>query len=219
MHIPFFPNTGDGTHCFQAALRMALAVVIPGRAFSMEELDLISQKQPGMWTWPTAAMFWLLKEGVSLKLIEEFDYTAFAERGEAYLVERFGEEVARAQAEHSDIDREREIARRFAAMAPIEQRVPGINDLCKQVERGAVVIVNLNAAELSGQEGYSGHFVVICEVREKSVVLHDPGLPPRPHLEVPWTAFLAAWSWPSDRERNLLAIGQTGARSGRGGVF
>ena len=30
--IPFFPNTGDGTHCWQAAMRMALAVCLPDGA-------------------------------------------------------------------------------------------------------------------------------------------------------------------------------------------
>ena len=79
--IPFFPNTGDGTHCFQAALMMALKHFEPARAFTYDALDRISQKLPGKWTWPTSAMLWLMGEGYKLKLIEEFDYHAFAARG------------------------------------------------------------------------------------------------------------------------------------------
>ncbi|MFH0799432.1 MAG: hypothetical protein V2A66_04540 [Pseudomonadota bacterium] len=206
MNIPFFPNTGDGTHCFQAALMMALAVVMRERKFTYDELDAISQKLPGKWTWPTVAMLWMIEQGLKVNLIEEFDYKAFVKRGEKYLIERFGEEVGCAQAEHSDIDREREIARLFIALAPLEYRVPELKDIKKQLKKGAVVILNVNAAALHGVEGYSGHFVVVCDVKKDSIILHDPGLPPYPALEVPLDRFDRAWGYPAERDKNLMAI-------------
>jgi hypothetical protein len=209
MDIPFFPNTGDGTHCFQAAMKMALAVMWPERDFSYEELDRISMKLPGKWTWPTAAMLWMIEQGLALSLIEDFDYRAFAERGGAYLVERYGKEVGEAQMAHSDVEVERDVSRRFADVAPIERRSPTIEDLVSEMQRGAVVIVNINAAPLYDLEGYSGHFVVLCEIADDAVVLHDPGLPPNPGVRVPLDRFLAAWAYPTDRDRNLLSIRKT----------
>ena len=103
MKIPFFPNTGDGTHCFQAAMRMALAVLAPEREFTYDELDLISRKLPGKWTWPTAAMLWMLDNGFGVELVENFDYSRFAAEGGDYLISRYGEEVGRAQIENSDV--------------------------------------------------------------------------------------------------------------------
>jgi len=72
--------------------------------------------------------------------------------------------------------------------------------------RGAVVIVNINAAALQGQEGYSGHFVVMCEIGDKDIRLHDPALPPMPDLIVPHDRFIKAWAYPTARDRNLLSI-------------
>lgn len=213
MKVPFFSNTGDGTHCWQAALMMALAVLLPDRPFTYEELDRISAKQPGKWTWPTAAMLWMLEQGLTLTLVEEFDYHAFADRGGDYLIERFGEEVGRAQIAQSDIGRELAIARRFAAIAPLEVRVPTVDDIRHFLEDGAVVIVNLNAALLHGREGYSGHFVVVTAVGEEGVTLHDPGLPPSPDLHVSHDRFERAWAYPSPRDRNLLAIAAGGGET------
>ena len=207
MRIPFFPNTGDGTHCFQAALKMALAALAPDRSFSYEELDRISGKLPGKWTWPTAALLWLMDAGFEVGLIEEFDYGAFAEEGGDYLIGRFGEEVGRAQIANSDIERERALARRFAAVAPLEMRVPDAKDIRDKLRPDSVVILNLNSAVLEGGEGYAGHFVVICEIGDTWVRLHDPGLPPRPNLRASLERFERSWGYPHPRDKNLLAIG------------
>lgn len=206
LEIPFFSNTPDGTHCFQAALKMALAILMPEREFTYDELDRISQKQPGKWTWPTAAMLWMIDEGLRIKLIEEFDYRDFVGRGGAYLIERFGEEVGRSQIANSDVEKELKIARRFMAVAPLEYRLPSFHDLRGEIANGAVVIVNLNAALLRGLEGYSGHFIVVCDVGDKAVMLHDPGLPPAPNLKVAREKFEKAWAYPTEREKNLLSI-------------
>ncbi|MFH1830791.1 MAG: hypothetical protein ABH871_08475 [Pseudomonadota bacterium] len=206
MNIPFFPNTGDGTHCFQAAMKMALAKLLPEREFSYEELDRISLKLPGRWTWPTAAMLWMIEKGLEVKLIEQFDYADFAKRGGEYLIERYGKEVGGAQIEHSDVEFERDISLRFSKIAPIELRPAYLEDLQKEMARGAVVIVNLNACVLQDQEGYSGHFVVMCDIGDKEIRLHDPGFPPMPNVIVPVDRFIKAWAYPTACDRNLLSI-------------
>lgn len=185
---------------------MALGAFVPDREFTYEELDLISLKKPGKWTWPTAAMLWMIERGLEIKLIEEFDYADFAARGGEYLIERYGEEVGRSQMEHSDVEFERDISRRFARQAPIEKRPAELDDIRSEIEAGAVVIVNLNAARLSGAEGYSGHFVVVLDVADERVTLHDPGMPPKPDFTVDIERFQEAWAYPTLRDRNLMSI-------------
>lgn len=185
---------------------MALAVVMPAREFTYAELDEISRKEPGKWTWPTAAMLWMIGQGLEIKLIEEFDYKALVERGGDYIIERFGEEVGRSQIANSDIDREIDIARKFVKVAPLEYRIPEAGDIKRLIKKGFVVVLNVNAAALHGIQGYSGHFVVVCDVGKKGITIHDPGVPPYPNFEVPSDIFERAWGYPSNRDKNLLAI-------------
>ncbi len=204
--IPFYPNTSDGTHCFQAALAIVFGHIWPDRKFSIEELDVISAKVPGKWTWPTAAMIWMIEQGLDIKLIEDFDYNDFAVRGEEFLVERLGVDVARAQIANSEISQELGFAKEFAKIAPLECRMPSFEDIEKLLNEGFLLICNINAAVLYGQEGYSGHFVVVFAYDETTVTIHDPGLPPKPSLKVKRNAFEKAWAYPTPREKNILAI-------------
>ena len=206
MKVPFFSNTADGTHCFQAALSIVFGSIWPDRKFSIEELDRISAKMSGKWTWPTAAMLWMMEQGLEIRLVEDFDYEDFADRGEKYLYDRLGDEVARAQIENSEIDQELAFAKRFAKLAPLECRIPNFKDIEKLLSEGFLIICNINAAALFGQKGYSGHFIVVYECDKTTLTIHDPGLPPKPSLKVDKKAFERAWAYPTEREKNLLAI-------------
>lgn len=206
--IPFFSNTGDGTHCWQAVLRMVLSYFEPECDFSYEELDRISAKQEGKWTWPTASMLWLHKRGYDLKLIEDFDFADFAQRGEAYVLDRCGEEVGKIQIEQSNIPQELGFAREFSELSPnpLEVRIPNFEDLKALKEEGYLSICNLNASLLYQQPGYSAHFVLVCDLDENDLILHDPGMPPRPFVRIKREVFERAWAFPSEREKNLLAL-------------
>jgi len=206
MKVPFFSNTEDGTHCFQAALRIVLGHFWPDREFMYEELDKITAKVPGKWTWPTAAMIWLMENGFELHLVEDFDYKEFAQRGEQYIIEKCGPEVGEAQIKNSIISREQEYAAKFVKIAPLERRIPTFKDIKNYLSDGYLIICNINASTLYNQPGYSGHFVVIFRYGWRTLTIHDPGLPPRPSLHVKKNVFEKAWAYPTEREKNLLAI-------------
>ncbi len=69
-----------------------------------------------------------------------------------------------------------------------------------------LIICNINANQLYSQAGYSGHFVVVVEVGADDIIIHDPGLPPAPSLKVPKAIFEKAWGYPTENEKNILAI-------------
>ena len=203
--IPFFANLPDGTHCYQAALKMVLGYFTE-REWSFEELDALSQKLEGKWTWPTASLLWLLDHGYEVKLIEEFSYEAFAKRGKEYLIEKCGKEVADAQEANSDLAREQKLSAQFVQRAPVSYQVPDWNDLKKLFADNYIIICNINACQLHGRPGYSGHFVVIEDVKNNFIALHDPGLPPAPSITIAKKIFEKAWGYPSRHEKNILAI-------------
>lgn len=178
----------------------------PQLNLSFDELDRISAKVPGKWTWPTAAMLWMIDHGFELRLVEDFDYEEFAKRGAEYIIDKCGKEVGEAQINNSLVERERDYARRFAKLNLVERRVPNFDDISRLLRDGYLLICNINAAVLVGNKGYSGHFVVIYECGDEIIRIHDPGLPPRPELAVPHSDFERAWAYPTENEKNLLAI-------------
>ena len=56
---PFYSNTKDNTHCFQAVIKMIAETYWPDESYSWDELDVLTQKKVGMWTWPMAGYVWL----------------------------------------------------------------------------------------------------------------------------------------------------------------
>lgn len=204
--VPFFANTEDNTRCFQASLRMVLAYFFPGRDFSWNELDRISKKAKGLWTWPLAALLWLTENGFEVKNIEVFDYPAFVKRGGKYLVETFGEEMGKAQIEHSDIEQERKISKDFVKQVRTEQRLPMLRDIQKLLQEGFLVVCNVNARVLNQKPGYAGHFVVITTLDGKQITLHDPGLPPVKNRKVTSARFEKAWAYPDKQAKNVMAF-------------
>lgn len=192
--VPFYPNTPDDTHCFQAALRIVLGFFQPQQDYSWEELDQISAKKEGLWTWPLAGMLELKDKGFDVVLIEKFDYG------------RFGEEVAHAQIKHSDIQQERRFAIELGRKIDVDRRIPNIGDIVALMKRRFIVICNVNSRKLNRKKGYAGHFVVITGYRDGKLILHDPGLPPFKDRAVSKTRFEKAWQYPNVAVKNVMAF-------------
>ncbi len=121
-------------------------------------------------------------------------------------IEQYGEEIGRAQIENSDIEHELQFTKKFISLAPLQDKLPDFTDLEKFLQVGWVIICNINSAALHWRPGYSGHFIVLCEVSADEVVLHDPGLPAQEYFRVSRASFQKAWAYPSEQDKNLLAI-------------
>lgn len=204
--VPFYANTDDGTHCFQACLRMMLKYYLPERDFTWRELDAISAKVENQWTWPTAALLWLNENGFKVRNVETFNYEDFARLGDAYLLDYFGRQVGQKQIDHSDIHQEVRFARAFIQKISSETRVPEIIDLQQSLDDGQLPCCNVNSRKLNNEDGYSGHFVVITGYDDDNLILHDPGLPPHKYRVAAKELFEQAWAYPDSKAKNFFAI-------------
>ena len=131
--VPFYANTPDDTHCFQAALRMMLKYFLPDKEFSWEELEKRTAKVEGLWTWTMAGLLWLKENDFDIVNIEPFDYARCAKEGGGYLIELWGKDVGESQIAHSDIPQELKFAQQFASLS--EQRVPDLEEIKRFLER------------------------------------------------------------------------------------
>lgn len=205
-NVPFYGNTPDDTHCFQAALRMILKYFYTDEEYSWEELDKITAKEPNLWTWPMAGITWMRNHGLEVIIQESFDYKRFADEGSSYLVEYCGENVAKEQIQHSAIDNERKRANIFATTVQIQHRIPTIEDVVRFLSEKYLVCCNINSYALDNVDQYAGHFIVIKGVQANQLILHDPGLPHQANRVVPFAQFEKAWAYPTEHVKNLFAF-------------
>jgi len=204
--IPFYGNTPDNTHCFQAALKMIFKHFWPDRDYSWEELEKITAKKEGLWTWPMAGLVWMSTQNVEIKNIEVFDYERFIQDGSKYLVDEFGQEVADIQIAHSDIEQEQRLSAEFLKRVKVTKTIPTIEDIKKLLMNGYVLICPINSRQLNQKPGYSGHTVVVKGFDDSSLTINDPGLPPLENRKVSFDEFERAWAYPNDRAKNIMAF-------------
>lgn len=204
--VSFFSNTPDDTHCYQAAIRMVAKYLWPAEEYSWDELDKMTAKVSGLWTWATAGLLWLQSKGAKVKVIEIFDYQKFIESGDQYLLNFYGDEVGNEQIKNSDIAQEQRLIKEAIQKINIEKRLPTTNDIIQLLDQGYLVICNINSNALNEKSGFVGHFVVIIGYEGDHLVLHDPGLPPQENRVVSNEDFSNAWAYPNSSVKNLIAI-------------
>lgn len=204
--VPFYANTSDDTHCYQAALRSVLKYFLPDEEYTWEELERMTAKKEGLWTWPTQGLLTLQKKGFDVVDISPFDIQAFVRTGGEYLLQEYGKEVADEQVKHSDIPQEQALYQEFLQSNTYVRKLPTIADIKAFLDKGYLAICNVNSMALNNKPGYVGHFVVVIGYDNDHLYLHDPGLPPQEKRQVSFEQFMKAWAYPNDKAQNLTAV-------------
>lgn len=204
--VPFYSNTPDDTHCFQAALKMAIEYFMSETNLSFEAMDKFTGKKENLWTWPMRGVINLAQMGFNIVDVDYFSLESFIENPESYLVKRYGQEVGEAQIKHSDLDAAVKDCEEYLKLGLHQERIPDQEEIKKLIDEGYLVICNVNSQTLHNKKGYVGHFVVIFDYDAANFMLHDPGLPPIENLKVSFDQFKKGWEYPDERSANCLAI-------------
>lgn len=204
--VPFYSNTPNDTHCFQASLRSVLKYFEPSRDFTWDELDRITNKPKDMWTWPMAGLSWLAEHGYSVIDIEPFDYGRFINEGREYMETLWGKDVVIEQAKHSDISLAQTDSKKFVETVTVQNKIPSQTDIQEFLNQGCLVICMLNASKLNQKRDFVGHSVLVIGHDQNGFTIHDPGLPALENRHVPYPLFEEAWGDPNDSAKNLAAI-------------
>jgi hypothetical protein len=204
--VPFIGNTSGDKQCLQACYAMVREFFEPDLSIPWDEWGEITGYLPGKGTWSMAGLMWFKEHGYEVVHMARFDYGAFAARGSEYLVEALGEEVAQWELENSDLELERRRALQFLSAQAWLQRAPALEDIKRFLSRGYLVKCLVNMKALNGASGYLGHAVIVKGYDDDHLILHDPGLPPRPERRVAVTDFERAWVDPATQAQKLDAI-------------
>jgi hypothetical protein len=203
--VPFYANTEDGKHCFQAAVRMVLKAFRPTLDYSWAALDEVTAKIDGGGTWPFAGTAWLHDQGFEVRYIELADNRRFAAEGKPYLLELYGAHANAADAK-TDYAAEQARASRMVENVRCEVRVPTADDIRGLLLEGFVLICFVNSRALNGRDGYSGHFVVVKGFDAEGLIVHDPGPPATENRQVSYESFERAWGYPDEKAKVVLAV-------------
>ena len=207
--IPFYGNTPDNTHCNQAVMKMLLGYYFPNEVYGWKELETITGKKEGLWTWPTQGWVYLKSRGLDVTYYGTFDYDRFVDIGSKYLIEKYGKKVGEEQIIHSDIDYEIEVAKKLLVSFNQTKRIPTLDDVSKFIAQDCLLLCNVNYYPLYGKSGYAGHFVLIYGIDDKYIYIHDPGLPPHPQAEIPIENFIDAWEYSGKENKGLTVVSKS----------
>jgi len=180
LSIPFYPNTKDNLHCSQACLKMILKYLFPNRNYSFSYLDKVTYHQKGKWTWDSALLIFLSSLGLEVIYIADFDFSKFAKFGEDYLKRIWDKKTFEIQKKYSNLSQERLLARQLIGNKKIKliKKYPSLRDFKNLFKRGYLLLAAINPYALSKEDNYASHLVVILDITKKTIVFHDPGLPP-----------------------------------------
>lgn len=193
--VPFVPNAPDDMHCVPAVFRMLYRYYYR-EDYSWPEIDEILRAIPGKGTWTFAGLTALAKRGLRIRNIEPVDYRKLHREGVMYLAEVFGKKTATYYLQRSNISAVIPLIPDFLNHVTQEVRSATISDIRNEIDCGALVGVEVNAAILNRIPGFSLHYVLLTDMDDRNVVFHDPGLPPIPGRVVPWDEFDRAFRYP-----------------------
>lgn len=182
-HIPFFSNSKDDLHCFQAALKMALTALSPKVNWSDRKINKITGFSKRELTWDTKAIEWLYKNNFQVHKISTFDYTKFAHFGKSYLKRIWRKDIYDVQNKYSNIAAEQKRVKQLLNTKTVKFFIkkPTISILNKYLLRGWVAIIHIDVSVFDDKKDYSPHSIIITKITSKNVFFHDPGLPPEPN--------------------------------------
>lgn len=175
----------------------------------MDIAEEVTGYRPGNPTWPFAGMLSLADAGARVRYIEDVDYRSFCADPHAALLEQFGDPaIVESILAVTDLALESKRIERLYSHPnfAFDRRIPSLDEVIAEANAGGAVICNVNSRVLKGEQGYTGHFVVVTEMRDGQLVLQNPGQPPSRDQLVSPSTFRKAWAEPSPRLANAIVI-------------
>lgn len=194
LDVPFIQNPDD--RCVVAVVGMVLAYFMPGRRFTMSELEELCGYVRGRGTWKALNMLNLAQFGFQVYWIEDFDYERFVTDAKAYLREILDDEAYAYQINNTDLALEAERMKRYMDSGlPLEHRKASDEDIKHFLDEGWLVHLEVNANTLSNKSGYEGHSVLIIGYDDNGVFIHNPdgASGNRSNQHVSWSLLNKAW--------------------------
>ncbi|MBI4167462.1 MAG: hypothetical protein HY515_00750 [Candidatus Aenigmarchaeota archaeon] len=203
LKIPFYRNDGEGNQCAQVAMQSVLKYFL-NKEYSVEELDRLTDRKKGFWTWTTQIASALHELGLDVRFYSKGELEPFLE-GESFIRKRFGKD-AEKMIKLSNMPEFIKSIKILLRHGIFERKILTFKEIESHIKKGHVPIMLVDYREiLKGIKTYQGHFAVVTGFDNDNIFYHASG--PRdvkPNKKAPKKTFLKAWN--SDSTDNDVII-------------
>lgn len=176
--IPPFYENFDSSHCFQCCLRGVLEYFNPEKMWTWQELEELTGKRPGLYTWLFKTCSELPDIGYEVVVISDLNISAFAIDPEKEIHKFYSEEGAKNQIKNTALEDEQKYAKAMLSKVDsitLKERSYTVEDIEQLIADGYLIIPTINPYKLYDSSGYSGHAVLLYNVEADQGVYHDSG--------------------------------------------
>lgn len=193
LSIPFYENTMDGQQCMQVAMKSVLKYFL-NQDFSLPELDCLSGRKSGKWTWTSQIVTALDDLGLQTKFYSRSDLEPFLE-GEPFIRRYYGKDADKIL-QYTDLPVFLASIKKLLKYNIFQKQKLPFDQIKSAIKSGYVPLMLIDHNIIAGLKSpYQGHFVVVTGYDEKNVFYHESGpTQPQPNKKVSQSLFLEAWN-------------------------
>lgn len=211
LDVPFYLNTNDGNQCMQVTMQCVLDHFL-GKKMDVNELDRLTGRKVGYWTYTTQIVGALWDLGLDVKCYSSDPlepYLHDVNTLKKYIKKTYPEQ-AETVFEHSDFPVTIAFSKKLVKYNLFEQRVLRFSEIEKHMKQGHVPIMLIDHSVLRNSKvGYRGHMVIVTGFTKDSVTYHESGPKnPMPHCRVSKKLFIRAWNAPGTGNDTVIVYGK-----------
>lgn len=205
--VPFYENNGDGKQCMQVAMKSVLKYFLD-RDYSLKELDKLTGRKTGLWTWTCQVVIVLHDLGLKVKYYSTTDLESYLE-GEPFFRKHFGKDADKIL-KFTDMPVVMNSIRKLMEYNIFEKRKLSFDEIESHIEQGHVPLMLIDSNKIVGREDFfTGHFVAVTGFDDQNVFYHEPGPHnPEKNKSVPKSTFVEAWGAAGTDNDAIIVFGK-----------
>ena len=162
--------------------------------FSLEDLDKLTGRKNGLWTWTTQVVTVLHDLGLKVKYYSRSNLEPFLQ-GEPFIRKHFGKDAEKIL-KFTDLPVVLESINKLLKYDIFEKRKLSFDEIESHIKEGHVPLMLIDHNKIVGKKGlYQGHFVVVTGFDNQNVFYHESGPEnPEANKKVLKSIFIDAWN-------------------------
>ncbi|SRR3990167_2360060 len=173
--VPYHGNPGNA--CALACYTMAAQYLLPEKHFTFEQLAKITDWKKGYVVWGFKLWKYLMDQGIHVTDYDTFDYDGWVKEGVKGLKRTTPPKEFKFYLENTyDLEAESKLAKPMLEHPNFTyiRRKPTWDDVVSEFKKSGICDVTLNGRLLHDRRGFTVHRVIVIDISDKEVVIHDP---------------------------------------------